>query len=62
MQVVHYTVKVYDDNNCGINYFFDFNSGIHCFDDITVRVNRAITCDNLEDITAIAVDASEMLF
>jgi hypothetical protein len=25
--------------------------------DITVNVDRAITCDNLEDITATAVDA-----
>jgi hypothetical protein len=51
-----YTVNVYDDNNLG-STSSDFNSGIHCFRYYCVRVDRAITCDNLEDITAIAVDA-----
>ena len=53
-----YTVNVYDDNNCvGSTTTLISIAAYTALDDITVNVDRAITCDNLEDITATAVDA-----
>ncbi|MDG2431867.1 T9SS type B sorting domain-containing protein [Flavobacterium sp.] len=54
-----YTVNVYDTNNCVGSTTNSISIAAYtALDKISVIVDRPITCNNLEDITATAVDAA----